>query len=56
MSAFFQSVAGGLLMPSAFLELARVRREARDRATKLFEDHDTLKRTIERHEETIRKR
>ncbi|KAB2101763.1 hypothetical protein AG0111_0g9460 [Alternaria gaisen] len=56
MSALFQSVAGGLPMPSAFLEPAGVRREARDLATKLFEDHDTLKRTIERHEETIRKR
>jgi hypothetical protein len=43
-------------MPSGFLTPENVEREAREHATKVFEDRDTLQKIVRRHEATIRKR
>ena len=43
-------------MPSAFLTPEGVQKEARERAAKIFQNHEVLEKIIERHEETIRKR
>ncbi|KAL6157812.1 hypothetical protein ACJQWK_07516 [Exserohilum turcicum] len=56
MSSFFQNLPGNVPMPSAFLTPEGVQKEARERAAKIFQNHEVLEKIIERHEETIRKR
>ncbi|CAE7030436.1 hypothetical protein HRS9139_04931 [Pyrenophora teres f. teres] len=56
MSNFFQGLPPGLPMPGSFPSPEEVRRDARQLATKLFQDYATLNKIIERHEGTIRTR
>jgi hypothetical protein len=51
---FFDSI--GLPKPSSMPTAAEVRKEARERSTEVLAQWDILRKTIDRHEEVLRKR
>ncbi|KAJ4330045.1 hypothetical protein N0V87_010349 [Didymella glomerata] len=56
MSKLFQNLPPNLPMPGSFPSSDEVRRDAQQLATELYKDFATLKKIVERHEETIRTR
>ncbi|KAF9272569.1 hypothetical protein BGZ68_002299, partial [Mortierella alpina] len=54
--AYFSQHAGRLPQPAGFPTPAEVRREARQRVTKIFKDWNLLNHIVQRHEATIQKR
>ncbi|KAG9319932.1 hypothetical protein KVV02_005532 [Mortierella alpina] len=54
--AFFGSKADQLPQPAGFPTPAEVRRESRQRVTKIFQDWNLLNHIVQRHEATIQKR
>lgn len=54
--SFFETLNPNLPRPGSFPKPEEVRRESRERASKVLSDWDTLHKIIERHEERIQKR
>ena len=53
---YFATVSPNLPQPTSFPTADEIRREARERSSKIFEDWQVLNDILMRHEETIRKR
>lgn len=54
--SFFDTLSPNLPRPSSFPTPEEVRRESRERSSKVLSDWDTLQKIIDRHEERIQKR